>query len=118
MSNVEMDNIIVNLKVLANLEQNKKLNTCETFLNVEGYNPIYPEFLRRFIRGDNRDETIKKIDNIISNAIKLINENRQLIDFLNNARKGILNLKETYSKCDQTKARLETIIIKIDNAVE
>lgn len=118
MSNVEMDNIIVNLKVLANLEQNKKLNTCETFLNVEGYNPIYPEFIRRFIRGDNRDETIKKIDNIISNAIKLINENRQLIDFLNNARKGILNLKETYSKCDQTKARLETIIIKIDNAVE
>jgi len=118
MSEVEMDNIIVNLKVLANLEQNKKLNTCETFLNVEGYNPVYPESIRRFIRGDNRDETIKKIDIIISSAINLINENKQLVEFLCNAKKGIMNLKETYSKCDQTKARLETIIVKIDNAVE
>ena len=118
MSDVEMDNIIVNLKVLANLEQNRKLNTCETFLNVEGYNPVYPEFIRRYIRGDNRDETIKKIDNVISNAINLIDENKQLIEFLTNARKGIINLKETYSKCDQTKARLDTIIVKIDNAVE
>ena len=38
MSDKEVDDLIVNLKVLSGLEQNKKLITKETFLNVEQYN--------------------------------------------------------------------------------
>ena len=47
MSGKEIDEIIVNLKVLSELEQNKKLITKETFLNVEK-SYFIPESLRRF----------------------------------------------------------------------
>ena len=114
MDNKEIDDLIVNLKVLSGLEQNKKLITKETFLNVEKPN-FLPEGIKRWWRSDSRDETIKKIDLVISKAIEGIHNNPQLVEFIENAKKGIINLKETYTDCNQTKARLDTIIVKIDN---
>ena len=113
MSN-EIDYLIVNLKILSNLEQNKKLITKESYLTVETYN-IIPVSIKRYWRGDSRDESIKKIDMIITKAIQAIPENPQLKQYIENAKKGIINLKETYTDCNQTKARLDTIIVKIDN---
>ena len=46
MSN-EIDNIIVNLKILSELEQNKKIITKENLLNVEKSNLI-PESFKRY----------------------------------------------------------------------
>ena len=113
MSN-EIDYLIVNLKILSNLEQNKKLITKESYLNVETNN-IIPVSLKRYWRGDSRDDTIKKIDLIISNSIEKLKENPNLKILIQNSKKGILNLKQTYSDCCQTIARLDTIIVKIDS---
>lgn len=113
-NNTNVDNLIVNLKVLSVLEQNKKLITKESFLNVETVILGLPEFFRRFLRGDSRDETIKKIDNIISKSLELLDDNERLKEYIVDSKKGIINLKETYSSCEQTKARLDTIISKID----
>ena len=115
MNKRDVDDLIVNLKVLSGLEQNKKLVTKETFLNVEKTNMILPEFVKRWWRSDSRDESIKKIDMVISKAIESISEEPQLKEFIENAKKGIINLKETYTDCNQTRARLDTIIVKIDN---
>ena len=114
MDKKDVDDLIVNLKVLSGLEQNKKLITKETFLNVERPNML-PESVKRWWRSDSRDESIKKIDMIITKAIQAIPENPQLKQYIENAKKGIINLKETYTDCNQTKARLDTIIVKIDN---
>jgi hypothetical protein len=38
----------------------------------------------------------------------------QVLQYLKEAKVGILNMKDTYSLCVQTTARLETIIAKID----
>ena len=81
--------------------------------------PSYiPESVRRWIRQDSRDETIKKINRIIT---------RSLDDYLREpvknaiyklhlleAKKGLLNLRETYSNCIQTVARIDTLISKIE----
>lgn len=115
MDKKDVDDLIVNLKVLSGLEQNKKLVTKETFLNVEKPNMILPESFKRWWRSDSRDESIKKIDMVITKAIESIPEEPQLKEFIENAKKGIINLKETYTDCNQTKARLDTIIVKIDN---
>lgn len=117
MSGKEIDEIIVNLKVLSELEQNKKLITKETFLNVEK-SYFIPESIRRFCRGDSRDETIKKVDLVINNALEKLEENPNLKDFIINASKGINNLKQTYTDCNQTKARLDTILVKIERLKE
>lgn len=117
MSGKEIDEIIVNLKVLAELEQNKKLITKETFLNVEK-SYFIPESVRRFCRGDSRDETIKKVDLVINNALEKLEDNPILKEFIISASKGINNLKQTYTDCNQTKARLDTILVKIERLKE
>ena len=112
--NSEVDNLIVNLKVLSGLEQNKKLITKESFLNVETAILGLPESVRRYWRGDSRDEAIKKIDSIVSKSLELVDDHDRLKEHIEGSKKGIINLKETYSTCEQTKARLDTIIFKID----
>ena len=113
----EEDEIIINLNILSTLAPNKKLNTKETYLNVEATNIFVPEFLKRWYRGDDRDESIKKIDLIISKAIQSIEKNILIKEHLIKSLKGLNNLKETYSQDIQTKARIDTIIEKINNCV-
>lgn len=114
----EVDEIIVNLNILSTLAPNRKLNTKEIYLNVEVSNLLVPEFLKRWYRGDDRDESIKKIDSIVTKALSLTNDNDLVKEHLLKSLKGIENLKETYSQDIQTKARLDTIIEKINNNIK
>ena len=68
---MNLQEIIINLKVIESLEANQKLITKETILNIEPLS-IIPEFARRWLRQDNREETIKKINYIIDKAIEII----------------------------------------------
>ena len=115
----EIDDILINLKVLESLEINKKLITRDTYLNVEP-NKAIPECIRRWWRQDDRNETLRKIDDVIEKALNLRekNNNNQIIDpYLINSAKGLRNLKQTYSLCVQTCARLDTIIGKINRKI-
>ena len=80
---------------------------------------LVPEFLRRWNRQDNRTETLKKINTIVNTAIELMNKTDlfNIKDYLMSARDGINNLKETYSTCCQTCARLDIILDKINSIV-
>jgi hypothetical protein len=98
---MDVEEIIINLKILQKLEKNQKLITRGAYLNVETTSLI-PECLRRWNRQDNRAETLKKINTIVNAAIEL---------------DGIINLKETYSTCCQTCARLDIILDKINGIV-
>ena len=67
---MDTDEILVNLKVLEQLQVNQKLISRGSYLNIE-YQSIVPEWIRRWRRQDNRNETIKKINLIISSAIEV-----------------------------------------------
>ncbi len=112
MSDSGLDDIIIDLKILALLNQNNKLVTGGSYLNVEQPNLI-PEFFKRWIRGDSRDEAIKRINTTITTAIQKASSNNNIVEHLKNAVKGLENLKRTYSKCRQTVARLDAIIEKV-----
>lgn len=116
-NDLEHDEIITNLIVISKIEKNKKLITTEAYLNIE-QETVIPEFIKRYIRGDNRDEAIKKIDLCTKKAIILLKTDPELKDYLQHTKKGLFNLMETYSKCNKTKARLETIISNIDRAID
>jgi len=113
----EYDEVIINLNILSSIDPNKKLITKEIYLNVEVPHIILPEFIKRWYRGDDRSETIKKIDNIIIKALRLLNNYPEIEEYLINSIKGIKNLKETYSQDVQTKARLDIIIDKINRVI-
>ena len=110
----EIDDLITNLTILSNLEQNKKVMAKDNIINIEQPS-FFPESIKRAYRGDSRDVTIKKLDNIIMKSIKVSNDEIfDLKEYINNSKKGILNLRETYSECQQTQARLSTILDKIE----
>ena len=108
---VEYDEVAVNLKVIASIQVNTKLYTKGSYLNIE--QPMFiPESVRRWYRQDSRDEAIKRIDRTISKAIAYNDPEMQ--KYLGATRVGIMNMKETYSNCVQTMARLDTILDKIN----
>jgi hypothetical protein len=113
---MELDEVMVNLKVIASISVNTKLYTSGTMLNIE--QPGYiPEGLRRWYRQDNRDEAIKKIDRTISKVPSLLlalPSNENILQSLEGAKVGLQNMAETYSSCVQTSARIGNLIDKID----
>jgi hypothetical protein len=112
---IEYDEVVVNLKVIASIAVNTKLYTKGAYLNIE-QSSIVPESVRRWYRQDSRDESIKRIDRTIIKAIAYISKDKERImyQYLTDAKIGILNMKETYSTCIQTMARLDTILDKVD----
>ena len=111
------DELIVNLIVMSKVQINTKLYTSGIYLNLE--QPSYiPESVRRWLRQDSRDETIKKINRIIIRSLDEYARDTTKNDIykyhLLEAKKGLLNLRETYSNCIQTVARIDTLIRKIE----
>jgi hypothetical protein len=113
---MDIEEIIINLKILQSLDKNQKLVTRGSYINIESPSLI-PEFIRRWNRQENRAETIKKINNIVNSAIENIDKNDifNIKEYLINSKTGILNLKETYATCSQTCARIDIIIDKINS---
>jgi hypothetical protein len=112
-TDVEYDEVAVNLKVIASIQVNTKLYTKGSYLNIE--QPMFiPESVRRWYRQDSRDEAIKRIDRTISKAIAY--NDPAMREYLESAKVGITNMKETYSTCVQTMARLDTILDKINSS--
>ena len=112
---IERDEVNVNLSVLSKLPINTKLNTSGVYMNIETTTYI-PQSVRRWTRGDNRDEMINKINRVVIKAVSLIKQDpgdNEVLQHLDDSSKGIMNLKETYSTCVQTCARLDVIEDKI-----
>ena len=116
MTESNIESILVNLKILSSLEIGQKLITTEKYLDIEKGTYFAPESLKRTYRGDSRDSAISRIDAIINQAITK-KDNQQIIEELKKSVKGINNLKDTYKNCIQTKARLDTILDKINKEI-
>ncbi len=117
MSIPEKDELIINLKVLSKLDKNNKLTTKEKFLNLQS-SYLLPEAISRWWNGDNRDESLKFLDNLATKSIKFLKENNDLLQNIKESLVGLENLKDTYSKCTQTNARLDVIIEKINKGIK
>jgi len=104
---MELEDIIVNLNVLAVLKKGQKLNSRGEFLDIEV--PYFvPESVRRWYRHDTRDHMLITLNRIINESVR-----QNVPRYLDKAVTGIENLKHTYSHCKQTCARLDMILDKI-----
>jgi hypothetical protein len=109
---MEIEEIIINLKLLQKVEKGQKLITRDAYLNIETSYLFIPEGIRRWKRQDNRNEMIKTVNRVVNDAITYIKKDG-MREYLGSAKGGIMNLKETYSACHQTCARLDMILDKI-----
>jgi len=110
---MDAEEVIINLKLLSQVEKGQKLITRDAYLNIEGPYLFIPEFVRRWRRQDSRDETVKCINRVINDAIALLKKDPMMKTYIRAAKPGIMNLKETYSMCHQTCARLDMILDKV-----
>jgi len=108
---MEKEEIIINLKIIKQLEKGQKLSTRDAYLNIETSYLFIPECVRRWRRQDNRNDSIKMINRIINESLK--DRDAQMDEYIIQAKQGISNLKDTYSACSQTCARFDTILDKI-----
>lgn len=111
---MDLEEIIVNLRILNKLDKHQKLITRGAYLNIEAPS-LVPEALRRWNRQDNRFETIKKINTVVNAAIFNVDTDKfNMKQYILDAKVGIENLKDTYATCTQTCARLDLILDKIN----
>jgi|UniRef100_A0A6C0HXP4 hypothetical protein len=110
---MDAEEVIINLKLLSQVEKGQKLITRDAYLNIEGPYLFVPEFVRRWRRQDSRHETVKCINRVVNDAIALLKKDPAMKLYIRQAKSGIMNLKETYSMCHQTCARLDMILDKI-----
>jgi hypothetical protein len=119
-SKEEIDELCVNLVILGTTPINTKLDTTGIFLNHEASAYYIPISMKRWWMGDSRDETIRKVERIVNKTIlfcDVVNRDAtryQLNDLLTKSISGLNNIRETYSSCVQTSARIDTIISKIE----
>ena len=124
---MNVEDILINLKVIEQIDVNQKLNSNGQYLNIE-YESIVPEGVRRWIRRDNRQAMLRKIRNVIQCAIDKIDQQQldsndeyensnldEIQKYLTNSKQGLNKLKQTYSNCSQTCAQLDVMMDTIDN---
>lgn len=102
-----MEEIIVNLNVLGQLKKGQKLCTRGEYLDIESPY-IIPECIRRWRRQESRNDMILTLNKVVNEAIR-----QDVPRYLDKAIVGLENLKQTYSQCRQTVARLDMILDKI-----
>lgn len=113
---MDIEEIVVNLKVLETLEKHQKLVTRGSYLNIETRS-IVPQAIRRWNRQDSRHETIRKINTVIDAAIRCSSTSFNIHEYLKKSIIGLQNLKETYATCTQTCARLDILIDKVHHTI-
>ena len=103
--------IIINLKVIASIQPNDKINTGDKYLNLERVSFV-PLAVKRWWRSDDRNESLTRIDQIVTEALAM--DNHVVETNVKDSISGLNNFKKTYSKCRQSIARIDTIIEKIN----
>tara|TARA_B100001758_G_C18414538_1_gene618454 strand:- start:104 stop:475 length:372 start_codon:yes stop_codon:yes gene_type:complete len=106
------NDIIINLKVISSIKPNNRLNTSDNYLNIET-DTIIPHAIKRWLRKDDRNESINRIEQVINEGLNI---QSQVVELnIKNSITGLENFKKTYSKCVTTIARINTIIEKVKN---
>ena len=117
-------NILINLKVIALLEENQKISINGNLIEID-YNTLF-QGIRRWWYESNREKGIIFIDTLINNVdsdykqlIKKKNtvSNNKLINtiqlYLRNCVDGLKNMKDTYKDDTENINKLDDIISKI-----
>ena len=123
-----LDNIILNLKIIAKIKPGLKLSIKENNLYIDN---SYFQYIFRTLVGDSREKTIKFLDNLdksinfrLEEIIKNTDENiflnsneNILLDLcynLNLSLVGLNNLKNTYNSDQFTVSKIEMLVVNFE----
>jgi hypothetical protein len=133
-----MDTILLNLKILGKIEKNGRVSRSQDgIISIEEESHML--FIKRMYNGNNRQKSLKEINNIVNSATEkisdllnskyLYNEGfnvektlclqkvKLLYNELSNSTVGITNLKTTYQRDPQIISEIDLLLNKIEDIV-
>jgi hypothetical protein len=128
MNNYELT--LLNLKIISKIPKNGKIARDSTGIIIEFNNIPLLTSLKRFYYGDSRKKAIHDINNIINNAIDIVEQKKILCDNENGLKVntiifhlekciiGLNNLKVTYINDITMSSKIDILITKIHNYIE
>jgi hypothetical protein len=108
-----MEDILVNLRVIAVLEPYQRLHTRQVHFRVYE-NRYLPEFIKRWLDGSSRRTDFGRIRDVYIIALENI-DHPGMREKLNNSMHGLESLKKTYENDQTYLARIDTLIDTINN---
>lgn len=137
--NISIDQIIINLKIIALIKKYEKLSINEDYTSLvvdDKSNIFYVQAITRWLNNDNRQKTMKYIDNVVektfewmdkvyneyktgdSNSDDIFEEDREslllrLSKEIINASEGLKNLRVTYRHDSLVNSQIQLMLDKI-----
>lgn len=110
--------LLINLRIVSALLPHQKLNAKSELLAVEPPTWI-PEFVYRYWRGDARDVCLRRLEELVGEAIASVEQagrlnnkkgQKKYLSHIYNTVPGFQNLKQTYADDATTVAKIELFI--------
>lgn len=117
------DTMYVNLKILSKLQPFQRINTRAQLFKISGADPDgwtlgIPEFVMRWWSNATRDSDFNRIKDLYEEAQTELErssvENIRLKEHLLESMKGLASLQKTYENDVTMKARIDTLIERVE----
>jgi len=105
----DIENILINLRVLSKLQCHARLDTTEPLFRIHTPANWIPTWAKRWYAAQNRVTDISRIRNVYTNALTLAPDNERVREYLRLSLSGLQNLKTTYVNDVTTVALLDVI---------
>ena len=113
----DLQNVLINLKVLESLKSHVRLDTTETLFRIHTTVTWVPTWAKRWWSVQSRVTDISRIQNLYARAIQSVadghHDSERIKKYLTNSIQGLKNLKITYANDVTTSALLDVIIDNI-----
>jgi hypothetical protein len=115
------ETVFINLTVISTISSGDKLTLEDKFLNIDN---SYFQCVTRWMKGVNRNETLKFINEVLTEAFKWndkwIEEKNvdlllRLMTYLKNALKGLNNMKQTYPNDKLVHSEIDVMMENINS---
>jgi hypothetical protein len=113
----EIENILINLKVLQSLQCHTRLDTTESLFKIHTAASWVPAWVKRWWASQNRVTDIGRVRNLYSRASEHIGtdgDNGRMKEYLKLSLPGLNNLKTTYNNDVTTAALIDVIIDNVN----
>lgn len=110
----DLQNVLINLKVLESLKSHVRLDTTETLFRIHTTAAWVPAWAKRWWSVQSRVTDISRIQNLYAKAIQNVEDGHEdterIKSYLSNSIQGLRNLKITYANDVTTSALLDVIV--------
>lgn len=116
------ENTLINLRVLQSVQCHNRLDTTQTLFQIHTPLHFFPIWAKRWWAAQSRSTDISRIQSVYTEAVQLIDsdhpQSARLLEYLDGSRRGLENLKTTYTNDPTIVARIDVILDSVTHILE